>query len=58
MLALGVAAVGPEFLHKPSSQCEYLAFIERITGLTLSSTAITSVEVEHRRDGLVGATGW
>ena len=38
-LALGVAAVGPEFLRKPASQCEYLAFIERITGLTLSPSA-------------------
>ena len=35
-LALGVAAVGPEFLRKPSSQGDYLAFIERTTGLTLS----------------------
>tara|TARA_B100002051_G_C16636309_1_gene586120 strand:+ start:597 stop:1025 length:429 start_codon:yes stop_codon:yes gene_type:complete len=39
VLALGVAAVGPEFLRKPSSQCDYLAFIKRITGLTLSPTA-------------------
>ena len=39
VLALGVAAFGPEFLRKPSSQCDYLAFIERITGLTLSPTA-------------------
>ena len=34
-LAAGAAGVGPEFLRKPSSQCEYLAFIERTTGLTL-----------------------
>lgn len=39
VLALGVAAIGPEFLRKPSSQGEYLAFIERITGLTLSPSA-------------------
>lgn len=39
VLALGVAGVGPEFLRKPSSQCEYLALIERTTGLTLSPTA-------------------
>ena len=39
VLVLGVAGVGPEFLRKPSSQCEYLALIERTTGLTLSPTA-------------------
>ena len=39
VLALGVAGVGPEFLRKPLSQCEYLALIERTTGLTLSPTA-------------------
>ncbi|AII48610.1 hypothetical protein KR52_05565 [Synechococcus sp. KORDI-52] len=39
VLALGVAGIGPEFLRKPSSQCEYLAFIERMTGLTLSPLA-------------------
>lgn len=38
VLVLGVAAVGPGFLRKPSSQCEYLAFIERITGLALSTS--------------------
>ena len=36
VLALGVAGVGPEFLRKPESQREYLAFIEQNTDLRLS----------------------
>ena len=31
-----IAGVGPEFMRKPESQREYLAFIEQTTGLRLS----------------------
>ena len=37
-LTAGAAAVGPEFMRKPESQREYLAFIEQTTGLKLSPT--------------------
>ena len=38
-LTAGLAGGGIEFMRKPESQCEYLAFIERTTGLTLSPSA-------------------
>ena len=38
-LTAGAAAFGPEFMRKPESQREYLAFIEQTTGLTLSPSA-------------------
>ena len=38
-LAAGAAGVGPEFMRRPESQCEYLALIEQMTGLTLSPSA-------------------
>ena len=38
-LAAGAAGVGPEFMRKPESQRDYLAFIEQTTGLRLSPSA-------------------
>ena len=38
-LAAGAAGVGPEFMRKPESQRDYLAFIEQTTGLSLSPSA-------------------
>ena len=38
-LTAGLSGGGIEFMRKPESQCEYLAFIERTTGLTLSPSA-------------------
>ena len=53
-LTAGLAGGGIEFMRKSESQRDYLSFIEQTTGIRLSPSASTSVEMrwQRREDGL------